>query len=522
MPRSYSLRSRLALIAGLMTAALSWILGTLMALQASQFIRHDTGTHLVTMTQSVLENLEHHVQEFDTLLTAVAQWPQWRTSGDGAGERLAELTRRSDALQWIGFVDMAGKVLAASTISGPTSLAAAPGFEQAVNGQKLITLPLGNGLGLGFAALAEQVKDDAGRPLGILVALLSRSSAAELTHTQLIHLHNHGPIDLVVLDPAGQVLVGSESLGEPIQTMGKLDTFTQGDHGWAVIRWPDENQYLSAASVGKHWRVVARQAIHQVYAPVRQLLLTVVLWGGVLAVLAAFFTWLACSRITTVLTTLREGAERISAGQSDELPLIDGAREFSYLSRALHQMVERLMLRYRALGAQGGQTHQDPLTGLPNRVALEKYLPRLQQGAELHPQSLTLLYVDLLDFGAVNKQYGHQAGNEALYEVAQRLKGTLRDGDMVARLGGDEFLMILRVSDQDARSQAQQIAERIIERLQAPVEVEQAQVQLGCCIGGALWPLDDAELDQVLQYADNALRVAKRRGKNQYQFHDEA
>ncbi|UUY06463.1 GGDEF domain-containing protein [Pseudomonas sp. J452] len=102
--------------------------------------------------------------------------------------------------------------------------------------------------------------------------------------------------------------------------------------------------------------------------------------------------------------------------------------------------------------------------------------------------------------------------------MARRLRTCLRDSDLVARLGGDEFLMILQVPQHDAQQQARQIAERTLQALAAPVQLDGQQAQVGCSIGGALWPLDHADLGAALELADQALYRAKHAGKNRVEF----
>lgn len=163
--------------------------------------------------------------------------------------------------------------------------------------------------------------------------------------------------------------------------------------------------------------------------------------------------------------------------------------------------------------------HHDALTGLPNRMALEKFLPQAQQRSRLQHGCLAILYLDLDAFKPVNDTYGHVAGDHLLREIAQRLRGCLRDGDLVARLGGDEFLMVLQVPAQDAQHHARLVAERAIAALGQPVALEVGEARIGCSIGGAIWPVDHADLDSVLQLADEALYQAKDAGRNRAVFH---
>lgn len=103
--------------------------------------------------------------------------------------------------------------------------------------------------------------------------------------------------------------------------------------------------------------------------------------------------------------------------------------------------------------------------------------------------------------------------------MAIRLRGCLREGDLVARLGGDEFLMVLLVPNNEALTQAQQVAERTLLALREPIDLGDNQVQIGCSIGGALWPLDSSNMAETLELADQSLYRAKHAGKNCAMFH---
>ncbi|NQD81395.1 GGDEF domain-containing protein, partial [Pseudomonas sp. CrR14] len=124
-------------------------------------------------------------------------------------------------------------------------------------------------------------------------------------------------------------------------------------------------------------------------------------------------------------------------------------------------------------------------------------------------------------FKPVNDRYGHAAGDQVLREAALRMRGCLRAGDLVVRLGGDEFLMVLQVPLDEAAGQARQIAERAIRALESVIEWDGKHLQVGCSIGGALWPRDDGSLEQVVELADQALYRAKQAGRGRAAFHGE-
>jgi diguanylate cyclase (GGDEF)-like protein len=128
---------------------------------------------------------------------------------------------------------------------------------------------------------------------------------------------------------------------------------------------------------------------------------------------------------------------------------------------------------------------------------------------------VALLYLDLDRFKHVNDTLGHPAGDELVRQTAARLQHTVRDVDTVARLGGDEFAVIL-LDVRDIRS-AEDISDRVLQKLQEPFKLIDDQVFVGASIGIALSTGPDADADDLLRKADIALYEAKRNGRGRYQ-----
>src|SRR6266403_4740615 len=159
-------------------------------------------------------------------------------------------------------------------------------------------------------------------------------------------------------------------------------------------------------------------------------------------------------------------------------------------------------------------TH-DALTGLPNRVLMDDRLSQSIVLAERQNQNFAVMLLDLDRFKLVNDSLGHRAGDELLKEVAQRLKGVVRDIDTVVRLGGDEFVVIITPSPE--RDAAQRAAARIIEALRVPVRVAGVEVHTSPSIGIAFYPEDAATVENLVAHADAAMYAAKQRGRNNFQ-----
>ncbi len=153
----------------------------------------------------------------------------------------------------------------------------------------------------------------------------------------------------------------------------------------------------------------------------------------------------------------------------------------------------------------------DALTGLPNRLALEEFLPGAIARAERRGSLLAVGMLDLDNFKPVNDRYGHAVGDVLLQKLAQALRLRLRGGDFLARLGGDEFVVVSE--DLDASEALQDLAaalERLHTAVQTPFDLgEGRSAQVGMTMGLALCPNDAREPDGLLRMADAAMYACK-------------
>ncbi len=160
-------------------------------------------------------------------------------------------------------------------------------------------------------------------------------------------------------------------------------------------------------------------------------------------------------------------------------------------------------------------TH-DFLTGLPNRRLFQERLDLSITKAELHQQSLALLYIDLDSFKAINDSFGHENGDKVLQVVGERLQGCAREIDTVARFGGDEFAVI--IDHPTSQAEISTMIDRILACFGRPYKFNQHKVSLSASIGVACYPQDAQDRQGLLKQADNAMYIAKEKGKNQYHF----
>lgn len=152
---------------------------------------------------------------------------------------------------------------------------------------------------------------------------------------------------------------------------------------------------------------------------------------------------------------------------------------------------------------------QDPLTGLANRKLFHDQLTEALHGD--CSAAVDVLLLDLDDFKEVNDILGHHAGDQMLVEVARRLRSCVRPNDTVARLGGDEFVVLLTGS-----SDADTVAERIVESLNVPVWIDGSMLRPSLSLGLASMNESALEASELLRRADVAMYAAKAAGKNRY------
>lgn len=154
--------------------------------------------------------------------------------------------------------------------------------------------------------------------------------------------------------------------------------------------------------------------------------------------------------------------------------------------------------------------YRDPMTALPNRTSMWDRLGLEMSHAKRGETQLGFLFLDLNGFKQVNDTLGHQAGDDLLRGVAQRLRETLRDGDTVARIGGDEFVVLL--PGLHGFEDARRVAEKLIEALRTPIQLGEAERVSLPSIGIALYPRDATDGDDLMHIADQAMYRAKQTG----------
>ena len=185
-------------------------------------------------------------------------------------------------------------------------------------------------------------------------------------------------------------------------------------------------------------------------------------------------------------------------------------------------VAERLIViaeRRRAEDELAHQALHDPLTKLPNRMLFMDRLSQALPGLGRHPGSVAVMFLDLDRFKVVNDNLGHDAGDQVLISVADRLVGELRAGDTASRFGGDEFVVLCE--GVDGEQDAIRIAERATRAVAQPIRLDAGEVKVTTSVGIALASGPSDRPEWLVRDADAALYRAKDHGRNRYELFDQ-
>ncbi len=159
----------------------------------------------------------------------------------------------------------------------------------------------------------------------------------------------------------------------------------------------------------------------------------------------------------------------------------------------------------------------DPLTGLPNRISMQQRLALALELAKRNPKKVAVMMVDLDDFKKINDSRGHPAGDQALVQLAARLRTSVRGSDTVARYGGDEFVIL--AGELDRAEDAAMVAEKVADMVSVPLSLEGGPAKVGCSIGISVFPDDAEDGESLIALADKAMYGSKAGKGRRYAFY---
>ena len=238
-------------------------------------------------------------------------------------------------------------------------------------------------------------------------------------------------------------------------------------------------------------------------------------------VLYLIYEWL----LTRPLTKLIEHLSQINPDQPGEykLPMLKGHEKnelglWVETANSLLTSIERNMqLRHAAENSLQRMTQYDFLTGLPNRLQLQQQLGHILSEAERLQRRVAVLCLGLDDFKGINEQYSYQSGDKLLVAMADRLRNQSGRTSALARLGGDQFVLVL--SGFEEPYAVAELAQKVLDDLEQPFNLDQQRIRLRATIGITLYPEDGDSTEKLLQKAEQTMTLAKTRSRNRYQFY---
>ncbi|NUT82087.1 MULTISPECIES: putative bifunctional diguanylate cyclase/phosphodiesterase [Pseudomonas] len=238
-------------------------------------------------------------------------------------------------------------------------------------------------------------------------------------------------------------------------------------------------------------------------------------------VLYLVYHWLLTKPLSRIIEHLTEiNPDRPSA---HKIPQLRGheQNELGLWINTANQLLESIErnthLRHEAENSLLRMAQYDFLTGLPNRQQLQQQLDKILVDAGRLQRRVAVLCVGLDDFKGINEQFSYQTGDQLLLALADRLRAHSGRLGALARLGGDQFALVQ--ADIEQPYEAAELAQSILDDLEAPFVIDDQQIRLRATIGITLFPEDGDSTEKLLQKAEQTMTLAKSRSRNRYQFY---
>ncbi len=230
-------------------------------------------------------------------------------------------------------------------------------------------------------------------------------------------------------------------------------------------------------------------------------------------VLYLVYHWLLTKPLSRIIDHLTNiNPDRPAANQ---LPLLKGheTNELGTWINTANQLLASIErnthLRHEAENSLLRMSQYDFLTGLPNRLQLQQQLDKILIDAGRLQRRVAVLVVGLDDFKGINEQFSYQAGDQLLLALADRLRAHSGRLGALARLGGDQFALVQ--ADIEQPYEAAELAQSILDDLEAPFALDHQEIRLRATIGITLFPEDGDSTEKLLQKAEQTMTLAKTR-----------
>ena len=416
----------------------------------------------------------------------------------------------------LAVVDRAGRRLDSTELIVRDPLS----FTGALEGRPTLGRPM-KSEGSPHAALpmGTPIRNPAGEVVAVLFGTADLAGDGLLGHPDDGRVGRSGGI--LVISPRDRVFVASTDAAMSLQPtpapgVNPLhDRAMNGFRGSGITVNAKGIEEISAiASVPiSGWFVVARLPLAEALAPIARVQRFILMQRAPAVVTVLVLIGLVMAWLLRPLLRAARQAEKMARGEIALAPLqVVRDDEIGHLTEAFNRLLAKLGEHQAELGRLA---HYDILTGLPNRKLLDDRLRQRLASGEQGSSATAVLYLDLDGFKQLNDTFGHDAGDEALRRIAQRLLGLVKSTDTVARIGGDEFVVLVADFDGPAEHAARHLAQQCIDAISQPLQVQQIQVRIGVSIGIALTQGGETP-EALLVAADKAMYQAKQGGRSGY------
>lgn len=541
--RFQSIKTKILIFALLATIVPSLILGWISYLQNSRLLRAKISHELNNATVQTSKELDlwlkerlYDVRVFSSsyvisenlarLMGKRRSTIETLVAHDSIKGYLSSVSEKFGMYEELTLIDLAGQPVVTSSAKSPSLKIPDHWLEQLQLkpsiGIKAQYLPH---IGQTSMLIAEEIRTSDGKPLGVLVAKISLDSISSILRQRSV-----GGIDEVYLvETNGRLLVSSKLKAKalPDATLSfEIPAAMQGDsseptdyishHDKAVV-----GMAMPITSMG--WVMLAEMERDKAYAEISSLRrITIVLVGGLMFCIG-LSAYVFGHTVVRPVNRLSKGAAGVASGNLDVDIPVTGFSEVSYLTQVFNHMVanlrqgrEEITAANNALLESNKVLHElsitDGLTGLCNRKHIMDLFSREFVRAKRYNQPLAVLMLDVDHFKKINDTYGHQTGDDAVCQLADALRNSVRECDYVGRYGGEEFLIILPNSDIQSGADTAERIRKNVSKLQ--IAKDNDSIALTVSIGVAGYPDDGQDAKTIIRLADDLLYQAKGSGRN--------
>lgn len=553
-PPYRSLRTQIALVFG----GFSVFLAVVLCLLAGEFLKWRlqqqaaTALHIVASNTATMlqQDLQQQSRRAQVLATSKELWEQGLASR-GVADMLARMQHINPHNVWIGVADVHGTVQNATDhLLQGTDVSQRPWFQYAQSGPFISQVYTSQQLtqllqkSADASAQALRVVDFAAPiqgPDGSLLGVLGIHSSWDWARDAVERLQQgaakNNQQSIFIFDKAGTLIYAPDGATAPYTRLEQTlpEAMERNSPNANLVQWKDRAQPFLTSAVqlptpspanDLGWWIVARQPVEAAYADANRMLWLSLGFAGIAGLLTALVAWTLARHVSDDLKQLAQAASQIQAHTHASIPLLHSNREVFKLSQALSGMTAQLLRaneemqkqvhrRTQELQAANAelqrQANTDALTQLLNRRGFDTQATLALALARRSGRPLSMISLDIDFFKSVNDQFGHDAGDSVLANLADILRQRTRQADIVARIGGEEFALLL---PDTSASAAQQLAQDLLESIErTPIPtVGHITVSAGVSSLRSEEACDD--LHSMIKRSDEALYEAKRAGRN--------